>query len=258
MNAMNSRRIAIFNAKGGTGKTTTTHALAAGLAAEGQRVLVFDLDHQANLSFWFGCKDDTAGPTLDDVIRREVPLPDAIRPTDVPGVDLVAASQWLIAADPALRAKIGAELWLRRQLERLPARWDFILFDCAPGLGILTIAALAAADEVLAPVQPQVLGLAGVARLLETLEQAREGINPGLRLLGILPVMVDQRVALTAEVLDQLREHFGPQLLKSSIGVNVRLAEAPSHGRPIYDYAPRSTGAADYRALTLEVLGHAP
>ena len=251
---MNSRRIAIFNAKGGTGKTTTTHALAAGLADQGHKILVFDLDHQANLSFWFGRKDD--GPTLDDVIRRDMPMLDAIRPTDVPGVDLVAGSQWLVAADPALRAKIGAELWLRRQLERLPARWDFVLFDCPPGLGILTIAALAAAGEVLAPVQPQVLGLAGVARLLETLDQAREGINPDLRLLGLLPVMVDHRLALTADVLAQLREHFGPQLLKSEIGVNVRLAEAPSHGVPIYAYAPRSTGSADYRALTQEVLHH--
>lgn len=257
MSAMNSRRVAIFNAKGGTGKTTTTHALAAGLAAEGRKVLVFDLDHQANLTFWFGRKD-AAGPTLDDVIRRDVPMLEAIQATDVPGVDLVAANQWLVAADPALRAKIGAELWLRRQLERLPARWDFILFDCPPGLGILTIAALAAAGEVLAPVQPQVLGLAGVARLLETLEQARDGINPELRLLGIVPVMVDHRLALTAEVLAQLQEHFGPKLLRSAIGTNVRLAEAPSHGRPIYAYAPRSSGATDYRALTREVLDYAP
>jgi chromosome partitioning protein len=177
MNAMNSRRIAIFNAKGGTGKTTTAHALSTGLAAEGRRVLVFDLDHQANLSFWFGRTD--SGPTLDDVIRRDVPMLDAIQPTDVPGVDLVAGSQWLVAADPALRAKIGAELWLRRQLERLPARWDFVLFDCPPGLGILTIAALAAAGEVLAPVQPQVLGLAGVARLLSRAQASPR--RPSLR-----------------------------------------------------------------------------
>lgn len=255
MNALNSRRIAVFNAKGGTGKTTTAHALASGLAGAGKRVLAFDLDHQANLTFWYGRKDN-GHPTLDEVIRKEIPLAEAIQPTDVAGVDLVAANQWLVAADPALRAKIGAELWLRRQLERLPGRWDFVIFDCPPGLGILTIAALAAAGEVLAPVQPQVLGLAGVARLLETLEQARDGINPDLRLLGLLPVMVDHRLALTGEVLRELREHFGGQLLGASIGTNVRLAEAPSHGRPIYDYAPRSAGAADYRALVQEVLAH--
>ncbi|MDP9122977.1 MAG: ParA family protein [Acidobacteriota bacterium] len=253
-NALHARRIAIFNAKGGTGKTTTTHALAAGLGGAGKRVLVFDLDHQANLTFWFG--RGQGGPTLDDVIRRDLPLAEAIQPTDVPGVELVAGSPWLVAADPSLRAKIGAELWLRRQLERLPARWDFILFDCPPGLGILTIAALGAAGEVLAPVQPQVLGLAGVARLLETLEQAREGINPDLRLLGIVPVMVDRRLALTGEVLEQLRLHFGPKLLGSAVGINVRLAEAPSHAKPIYEYAPHSAGAVDYRALTQEVLAH--
>ena len=256
MNALNSRRIAIFNAKGGTGKTTTTHALASGLAGEGKKILVFDLDHQANLSLWFSRKD--VGLSLDDVIRGGEQLLEVIQPTDVLGVELVSANQWLVAADPALRAKMGAELWLRRQLERLPARWDFILFDCPPGLGILTIAALAAAGEVLAPMQPQVLGLAGVARLIETLDQARDGINPDLRLLGILPVMVDNRVALTADVLGELREHFGGQVLQSRIGVNVRLAEAPSHGLPIFDYAPRSSGAADYRALAQEVLAHAP
>jgi chromosome partitioning protein len=254
VNALNSRRIAVFNAKGGTGKTTTTHALAAGLAAKGRRVLAFDLDHQANLTFWFGLQDRR--PSLDDVIRQGVPLAEAVHATSVTGVDVVPGSPFLVAADPALRAKMGAETWLRRQLERLPARWDVILFDCAPGLGILTIAALAAAGEVLAPVQPTVLGLAGVARLLETLEQAREGVNPGLRLLGLLPVMVDRRTALTGEVLGQLREHCGPQLLRSSIGVNVRLAEAPSHGQAIYDYASSSSGAADYRALTEEILAH--
>lgn len=254
VNALNSRRIAVFNAKGGTGKTTTTHALAAGLAARGRRVLTFDLDHQGNLTFWFGLKDTRPG--LDEVIRQNTPLGDAIHPTTIAGVDHVPASPFLVAADPALRAKMGAETWLRRQLERLPDRWDFVLFDCAPGLGILTIAALAAAGEVLAPVQPSVLGLAGVARLLETLDQAREGVNPDLRLLGILPVIVDRRMALTGEVLDQLREHCGPQLLRTTIGVNVRLAEAPSHAKPIYDYAPSSTGAADYAALTDEVLAH--
>jgi chromosome partitioning protein len=127
----------VFNAKGGTGKTTTTHALAAGLAAKGMRVLTFDLDHQANLTFWFGLKDRR--PTLDDVIRQGAPLPDAIHSTGVAGVELVPASPFLVAADPALRAKMGAETWLRRQLERLPDRWDVILFDCAPGLGILTL-----------------------------------------------------------------------------------------------------------------------
>lgn len=242
----------MYNSKGGTGKTTTTHSLAVGLAAEGNRVLVFDLDHQANLSLWFGRKD--VGKSLDDAIRGGALLQDVIQATEVPGVELVSGSQWLVAADPALRAKIGAELWLRRQIERLPARWDFLLFDCPPGLGVLTIAALAAAGEVLAPVQPQVLGLAGVARLMETLEQARDGINPELRLLGLVAVMVDRRVALTDEVLLELKDHFGAQLFASQIGVNVRLAEAPSHGLPIYEYAPRSTGAADYRALTQEVL----
>jgi len=254
MNSLHARRIAVFNAKGGTGKTTTAHALACGLAAEGRKVLLFDLDHQANLTYWCGCKDN-GRPTLDDVIRRDVPLAAAVQPAGVPGVDLVAASQWLVAAEPALRAKLGAELWLRRQLERLPRRWDVVVMDCPPGLGLLTIAALAAAGEVLAPVQPQVLGLAGVARLLETLEQAREGLNPDLALLGVVPVMVDHRLALTGEVLGELRARFGAQLLPE-IGTNVRLAEAPSHGRPIYDYAPRSSGAADYRALVREVLAH--
>ena len=171
------RRIAVSNSKGGTGKTTTTHSLACGLAAAGRRVLVFDLDPQANLTYWF----DRLGtqPNLYAVVRGEEPLPRAIHSTDVAGVDLVPSEPALSGADPLLRAKMGADTWLPRQLEHLASdRWDFILFDCPPGLGILTIGALAAAGEVLAPVEPSTLGLAGIAQLLDPVEDARVSLNP--------------------------------------------------------------------------------
>ncbi len=242
--------LAIFNGKGGVGKTTTAHSLACGLAAEGCRVLAVDLDHQANLSYWFGVE----GPTLYNAIQGELTLPATVQPTRVEGVEVIPADEYLIGAEPALRAKIGAELWLRRQVERLPKRWDWIIYDCGPGLGILTIGALAAADEVLAPVEPHVLGLAGVRRLVESVAEVREGLNPGLKLAGVLAVKVDRRTALAGEVLEELRRALGEQLLDISIRINVKLAEAPSHRLPIYDYAPRSAGAEDYRALTAELL----
>ncbi len=258
MNAVHAqpRKLAIFNAKGGTSKTTTAHSLACGLAAQGKRVLAIDLDHQANLSYWFG--HDAEGPTLFDAIRGDATLPSTVHPADVAGVDLIPANEYLIGAEPALRAKIGAEVWLRKQIERLPGRWDVIVFDCAPGLGILTIGALVASERVLAPVEPHVLGLAGIRRLLESIEEVRDGLNPGLELLGVLPVKVDRRTALAGEVIEELRRALGDKIMNTIIRTNIRLAEAPSHQKPIYKYAPSSAGAEDYRALTEEVLERWP
>lgn len=247
------RRIAVANFKGGTAKTTTTHSLACGLAAAGRSVLVLDLDAQANLTYWFDRL--TVRPTLYAVVRGEEPLPRAIHSTDVAGVDLVPSEPALSGADPLLRSQMGADTWLRRQLEHLPSdRWDYVLFDCAPGLGILTIGALAAADEVLTPVEPATLGLTGVAQLLYTIEDARQSLNPQLRLMGILPVNVDNRRAITGEAIAELAGVLGDQLLETRIRTNVKLVEAPGHHLPIYDYAPKSHGAEDYQTLTDEVI----
>lgn len=250
-----SRRIAIFNAKGGTGKTTTTHSLACGLAARGHQVLVFDLDPQANLTYWFGA---TGAPSLYSVVQAQTTLASALYPTNA-GVDLVPSEPSLIGAKAILQSRIGADNWLRQQLEHLPKHWDFILFDCPPGLDIFTIGALAAAEEVLAPVEPALLGLAGIAQLLDNIEDAQtSGLNPGLKLLGVLPVNVDSRRAITGEVIDDLANTLGDQLLTTRIRTNVRLVEAPGHHRSIFEYAPTSHGAIDYNALTDEVLDHGP
>jgi len=217
--------------------------------------LAVDLDPQGNLSSWFAA--DPEKPTLMDAIGRVVTLPQAIQSTAA-GVDLIAASRTLAGAETALRGRPGGELWLRNQLRRLPAERlpDFIILDTPPGLSLLSSSALAAAGEVLAPVELSPMGMEGAAGLLETLRDVQETINPDLQLLGFLAIGLDQRQRISGEVLEALSEDLGEKLLKTRIRVNVDLTEAPNHQQSIFDYAPRSRGAEDFTALVQEVLIH--
>ncbi len=246
------RTLTIVNQKGGAGKTTTVVNLAAALAEREKRVLVIDLDPQASASHWFRVEDSGRG--LLTLFTDGTGLRNLVRPTSTPGVDLVPASRWLVGAEQ-LTASQRETTPLSDQLDRLEGdSWDFVLIDCPPTLGALTVNALAAAHGLLIPVEAKVLPLHGLAQLLETLDIVRDRLNPGLRIAGILPCRVDRRTRLAREVVNDLRQRFEKLVYHVVIRENVRLAECPSFGQPILEYATRSAGAEDFRRLAGEVL----
>jgi len=247
------RTLAIINQKGGSGKTTTTVNLAAALGDRGKRVLVLDLDPQASSSAWFGVAD--GGKGLLDVFGEHADLIDQVQPTATLGVDLIPSSTWLAGVEKVLAAAVGSESVLKRKLKELPRdRWDYLLMDCPPSLGLLAINALAAAKEMLIPVEAHVMALGGVAQIIKTAEVVRERLNDDLELTGIVACRVDGRTRHTQEVVEQLRAKFGKLVFKTIIRENIRLAEAPSFAQPITIYDPRCHGAEDYRDLAGEVV----
>ncbi|MBI1743055.1 ParA family protein [Candidatus Acetothermia bacterium] len=247
------RIVAITNQKGGSGKTTTAVNLAAALGEKKRKVLIVDLDPQASASSWYAVKDGSRG--LLDVFVHNTPLSDLVQLTQASNVEIVPSSSWLVGAEKALAGEVGSETILRRQLQLLPPdRWDYLLVDCPPSLGILTVNALTAVREVVVPVEAHVMALDGLAQLLKTVEVAKERLNPELKISGILPCRVDARTRHALEVVEQLRERFGKLVYRVIIRENVRLAECPSFKQPITEYDTRSYGAADYRALAKAVI----
>jgi chromosome partitioning protein len=247
------RKIAIANQKGGSGKTTTSVNLAAALGELARRVLVIDLDPQHSATAWFGVRD--SGKGLYGLFVDNGNFSEVIQATGTPGVDLAPSSAWLMGVERILAGEVGAEQILRRNLAKLPSdQWDYVLIDCPPTLGILTINALAAVEELLVPVEAHVMALSGLAQLLHTVEVVRERINPDLKVSGILACRVDARTRHAREVVEQLREHNGEVVYRTVIRENVRLAECPSFAQPITKYDPKSSGAADYRALAEEII----
>ncbi|TAK74571.1 MAG: ParA family protein [Dehalococcoidia bacterium] len=244
--------IAVTNQKGGVGKTTTTVSLGASLAARGLRVLIVDADPQANATSALGIKGrDEAG--LYAALIEEEPLDRSIEATSTANLWLVPTTPALAGAEVELVTVMAREFRMKRALEPLRAQYDVILMDCPPSLGLLTVNALAAADEVIIPVQSEYFALEGLGHLSKTVEMIRRNLNPQLAIRGVLLTMYDSRTNLAREVEQEVRTHF-PATFRTVIPRSVRLAEAPSHGEPITAYDPSSTGARAYEDLADELI----
>ncbi len=250
-----SHVIAIANQKGGVGKTTTAINLGASLAVAEKRTLVVDIDPQGNASSGLGVKDRASRPTIYDVLIGQRDLADAIvEHVHFPLLDVVPSTRDLVGAEIELVSAISRETILRQALETVRERYDYVLVDCPPSLGLLTLNTLTAADSVLIPIQCEFYALEGLSQLLNTVRLVQRGLNPGLEIEGVLLTMFDKRLNLSRQVTEEAREYFGPKVFKSSIPRNVRLAEAPSFGQPIVLYDVMSSGSQAYLALAHEVI----
>jgi chromosome partitioning protein len=247
-----ARVTACTNQKGGVGKTTTVINLAAYLALSGTRTLVVDLDPQGNASTGLGASREAAGTVYDALIDR-VPISEITRPTAIDGLDLVPATPQLAGAEVELVGLPGREHRLSASLAEVDGRYERVLVDCPPSLGLLTVNALTAADGVLIPIQAEYYAMEGLGSLVNTIRLVRGSLNPRLEIEGVLITMFDRRTRLSGQVADEIRRHLDGTVYDTVVPRNVRLSESPSHGLPIAIYDPGSTGAEAYRALATEV-----
>ena len=247
------RVIAIANQKGGVGKTTTAINLAASLAALDRRILLIDLDAQANATSGLGFPREKQGPQSYDVLLSGN-ADGAVRETAFPNLSLLPSGRDLVGAEIELVDQEGREARLKQAIEPLRETFEFLFIDSPPSLSLLTINALTAADAVLVPIQTEYFALEGVTELLETVERVRGSFNPSLEIEGIVLTMFDERTNLARQVTDDIRHHFGDSVFKTVIPRNVRLGEAPSFGKPVLAYDVKSKGAEAYLALAREFL----
>jgi chromosome partitioning protein len=251
-----SRVLAIANQKGGVGKTTTAINLAASLAANDLRVLVIDSDPQGNATTGLGVAKDPDRPSLYHVILGDAHPKDAIVSTEFEGLSLISADKNLVGANLELVDVPNREFRLRERLEEIRNDYHFIIIDCPPALDLLTLNALIAADAVLVPIQCEFFALEGISELMDTIERIGESFHHPIRVEGILLTMFDDRTNLTRQVAADLKEFFQDQVFHTVIPRSIRLAEAPSFGKPILSYDPRSRGAESYIKLAKEILDH--
>ncbi|MFZ8765612.1 ParA family protein [Enterococcus diestrammenae] len=249
-----ARIISVANQKGGVGKTTTTVNLGACLAFEGKKVLLVDIDAQGNATSGVGVRKPDVKKDIYDVLVNEEPITEAILPSSREGLDIVPATIQLAGAEIELTSMMARESRLKSALEEIRDRYDYILIDCPPSLGHMTINAFTASDSLLIPVQCEYYALEGLSQLLNTVRLVQKHFNPGLKIEGVLLTMFDARTNLGAEVVEEVKRYFQEKVYDTIIPRNVSLSEAPSHGLSIIDYDPLSKGAKMYISLAKEVL----
>lgn len=244
--------IAVANQKGGVGKTATSVNIGAALALDGFRVLLIDLDSQGSATSGVG-EEHPRGQSSYEVLIGEITAASAARATAIPGLSLIPGTRDLAGAEVELVSYPDRHSRLRDQLAPVRDTYDYILIDCPPSLGMLTLNALCAADAVLVPLQCEFYALEGLGALVETLERVRSGFHPDLRILGILLTMYDGRTSLSRQVAREVRQHFADKVLRAMVPRNVRISESPSYGLPVVTYDPTSLGAVAYRAAAREI-----
>ena len=254
-----SRVIAIANQKGGVGKTTTSINLSACLAEKGKKVLLIDMDSQGNTTIGFGFEKNELDKTVYEVLREEVSIEEAIIPVEecFENLFLIPANRNLAGAEIELVTRENMQHILKKQLEPIKDEYDFIVIDCPPALGMLTVNAMTAADSVLVPIQCEFYALDGLSQLIYTIELIQESLNPDLYIEGVVFTMYDARTNLSLQVVENVKDNLKQTIYKTIIPRNVRLAEAPSYGLPINLYDKRSSGAEAYRMLADEVIENA-
>lgn len=250
------RTIAVVNQKGGVGKTTTAVNVAAGLALAEKRTLLVDFDPQGNATTGLGVNKKDLSRTIYHVLLEGISLKEAVLATSLGYLAIVPADIDLVGAEIELVAADDRERHLVRALSSVKDEYDYVIVDCPPSLGLLTLNALAAADSALVPLQCEYYALEGLAHILRTISLVRERLNPNLRVEGIVLTMFDGRTSLAAQVRSEVNQHLGSQVMTTIIPRNIRLTEAPSYGKPIMLYDLRSSGATAYLELTKEVLAH--
>ena len=251
---MANKIIALANQKGGVGKTTTAINLSAALARNGKRVLLVDADPQANASTGLGIDIRELDASIYECLVNGIAAKEAIIETEVENLHIIPSHIDLVGAEIEMLNLPDRERLLQRVLQPVRNEYDYILIDCSPSLGLITVNALTVADNVIIPVQCEFFALEGIAKLLNTIKIIKSQLNPGLSIMGFVLTMYDNRLRLSNQVLDEVRRHFGDLVFNTVIARNVRLSEAPSHGQTVLDYEPNSKGAIAYKALAQEVM----
>jgi len=246
--------IAVANQKGGVGKTTTAVNLAACLAKEGRKVLLIDSDPQGNATSGLGFDKRDVKKCIYDALINEVPMPDTLKHTAYENLDVIPATIQLAGAEIELVSLMNREGRLKNALERIKHDYDYVIIDCPPSLGLLTINALTAASSVMIPVQCEFYALEGITMLMNTIQLVQRNLNPALKLEGVVMTMFDSRTNLAQDVVEEVKKYFKTKMYKTIVPRNVRLSEAPSHGMPVIDYDSKSKGAQVYMELAQEVI----